>query len=621
MTIEIAITLSTVVLLLGVLASQKMGPDTAMLGALTLLMVAGVFDSITDALQGFAHPSVMMIGALYVIAAGINHTGAMEMIAQKFLGRPKSIAGAQLRLMAPVALISAFMNTTPVVVIYLPIVRDWARKLGFSPSKLLIPLSYAAILGGVCSLIGTSSNITIMRLYTDYAEAKSFTIPTATQQFWWIALIGVPVAITGITIVVLGSRWLLPDRQPPDAGVEDGERKYTVQVSVEQNSPIAGKTIEQAGLRNLPGLYLTSIQRGVQTLEAPGPDATIEPGDTLEFAGVVESVVDLLKIKGLTPATTQVQKVRADWRARTIVEAVISHNSPLVRQSVRDSQFRTQYNAAIIAVHRGGKRVEGRIGDIVLEPGDTLLLATHTGFAKAYRNSDHFYLVSQVEGASQVRHERAGVALAILGLLIILLAVPFSLFSNMARVTFGVQLPSEFPPVAAAFLCAMLMVVLRCCTGTQARESVGWQILIVIGAALGIGAAMDQTGAAAWIAGGVVQVCQTLGLGPRGILFATLLLSAALAQLITNNGVAALMFPIVMALAENQQISPVPYMVALMVVAGCNTLTATGYQTNLMVYGPGGYKYTDFIRVGAPVTLATCTIATLLAPVIWPFQP
>ncbi len=636
---EAIYTLIVVALLVVALLSNRVGTDTAMLGALTLLLVGGAVD-LKSAISGFADPSVLTIASLFVVATGLSETGAMSLLAQRMLGRPKSLPGAQIRLMAPVALMSAFMNNTPIVAMYLPIVQDWARRLRLSPSKLFMPLSFAAILGGACTLIGTSTNLAVNQLYVSYIDhlqlpadqltqseqalaqsldAMGIGRPSTLKQFWWIAVVGLPSAVLGIAFIALASRWLLPERITPDIR-GDEKRHYTVALSVEPTSPIVGKSIEDAGLRQLPGLFLSEIERARGVIPAVSPETILQAGDRLVFVGVVESVVDLLKVKGLVPATDQVEKIDADRRDRTIVEAVVSHTSPLIRKTVRASQFRTRYNAAIIAVHRGGQRLHGKIGDITLQAGDTLLLSTHHGFIDAFRNSGEFYLVSGVEGVQNVRHERAWIALSILALLVALLTIPGSVIFGAINLLPAVDLPPrDIHPLIAAMLCAVLMVYTRCTTGSQARQGINWQVLLVIAAALGIGKAMGQTGAATFLADAVFGAFS--GLGDRALLFLFAILTSVFCQLVTNKGAAVLMFPIAMAIAADANVNPEPYVVTLMVMAACSFMTPVGFVTNLMVAGPGGYRFSDYLRLGIPLTLLVATLATLIAPAAFPFHP
>jgi di/tricarboxylate transporter len=614
MSVEAWYTVGTIALVISILATNKVGVDVAMVGGLTLLMLGDVFLdgrvlSVDDAIGGFANRVVMIIGALLVVAAGLQETGGMQMIATRLLGRPTSHPVAQLRLMIPVAAMSAFMNNTPIVAMYLPIVHDWAKKLRMSPSKLFIPLSFASILGGKITYIGTASNLVLVGLFTqdianrpELFSSLGVEPQTAGQTFWNVAWLGVPTTIAGIAFIVLASRWLLPERRPANELTLDA-RKYHVDMIVQPDAPIVGKTIEEAGLRHLPGLFLTQIEREGRIRAAVGPDERLKASDVLSFAGILESVVDLRKIRGLVPATDQIEKITAERNERVLVEAVIAQRSPLVGKTVRASRFRTVFNAAIVAVYRQGRQINLKIGDIVLETGDTLLLETHDGFVSAYRNSDHFYLVSAVEGARPVRHERAWLALGILALLIALFTL------------------TNVDQVIAAFICALLMVGTRCVTGTIARKAINFQILIVIGCALGIGTALEQTGAARAIADAMLAAAHALHLPPRGMLAIIFILGAGFAQVINITGAAVLMYPITIATAVGLKMNPEPFIYTLMIAAGSSFILPIAYQTNLMVYGPGGYRFTDFVRIGVPLTIIIGALCVFLAPIVFPFAP
>jgi len=611
LTWEAWFTLGSVGLLIAALATSRIGADTAMLTVLTIMVAAGVV-SPADAVMGFGDPAVVTIAALFVVASGLSETGALEPIANKLLGRPKSIAGAQLRLMAPVAAMSAFMSNTSVVAIYLPILQSYARRLNASVSKLYMPLAFASILGGSCTLIGTSSNVIANGLYLDYFDAHAkqlidmgLTRPSTAKQFWWITTVGLPASVLGLFTIALTSRWLLPERITPDV-IADDARSYTTSVTVEPGGPIAGKTIEQAGLRHLPGLFLFAIERetkdGYQRLPAVGPEQLLRADDRLLFSGVVDSVVELHKMRGLAPATDEVGKVQTSFATRTIVEAVVSATSTLVGKTVRESNFRGRFNAAIIAVHRGGHRVEKRIGDIRLLAGDTLLLSTHEDFVTSHRNSNHFYLVSDVAGGRPPRRGRAWIALSIL-------------LAMVAMFT----LPLGQSPLSAALLCAVAMVLTRCTSGTAARNAIGWQVLLVIGAALGIGKAMAHTGAA----DAIVHLfdAATAGLGPRTTLFVFSLAVAAFSQLVSNKVAAVLMLPIAVSVSVNAGLSPEPFVVTLMASTACSFLTPIGFVVNMMVYAPGGYRFADFIRLGLPVQILVAVLCALITPLFFPFQP
>ncbi len=583
--------------MIGVLLTNKVPVEIAMMAALVANIAVGGL-SLEQALVGFAHPAVLLIAALFVVAQGLAETGATQRIAEGMLGRPTSVAKAQLRLMIPVSLLSGFMNNTPIVAMYMPIVGDWARKIRVSPSKLFLPLSFAAILGGRLTAIGSSSNLVILGQYRAQTPLEEALSPS--MLFWAPAALGAPTLVLGIAFVVLTSRWLLPERRPALSSSQDA-RRYTVQMEVQADSPIVGKTIESAGLRQLPGLFLSEIERGDELIPAPSPHATLQAGDTLSFAGILESVVDLRKIRGLVPATDQVNKLSPDLGERTLVEAVVSHNSPLAGRSVRESRFRTTYNAAIVAVHRNGERINAKVGDIHLRAGDTLLLEAHRGFVDGYRNSDDFYLVSAVAGSAPVRHEKAWLALAIFGGLI-------ACFSM-----------TNVPPVVLGLGAAVAMVATGCAPIGVARASINLQVVIVIACALGLGAAIQHSGAAEQIAAELLQACNSMGFGPTGMLFVIALLAATFAQALTNNGAAALMYPITIATAEGLGVSATPFIFVLLLGCGLSFATPIGYQTNLMVYGPGGYRFMDFTLIGVPLTLLLATVGALLAPLFFPF--
>ena len=358
-----------------------------------------------------------------------------------------------------------------------------------------------------------------------------------------------------------------------------------------------GKTIEEANLRHLPGLYLAEIDRAGRVIPAVSPQEPLLGDDRLLFVGVVASVVDLQRIRGLVPAPDQVFKLSTPRSQRLLVEAVVSNASPVVGKSVREGRFRTVYNAVVIAVARGGERLAGKIGDIVLRPGDTLLLEAPPAFATAQRNSRDFYLVSPLENSSPPRHERSLLATGILVAMVA--AVAFSLLTMLE----------------ASLLAAGLMLVTRCVTGGVARRSVDWQVLIVIAASFGLGRALELTGAAAVIASNLVGLAGGNPLLSLAIIYA---ITTLFTEMITNNGAAVLMFPIALATANSLDANFTAFAIAIMMAASASFATPIGYQTNLMVYGPGGYRFTDYLKIGVPLNILLGVVTLLIAPLVWP---
>jgi len=513
MAIEAWFTLGVVGICFAALMTNRIAPDIVMAGGLTLLLVAGIVTP-AQGLAGFANEGMITVGVLYVVVAGLRDTGAVAWIVQYMLGRPRGLTSAQLRIMGPVSLMSAFLNNTPVVAMMIPAIQDWARRHQLSVSRLLMPLSYAAIAGGTCTLIGTSTNLVVNGLLIEQTADAGLTM-------FELAWVGVPLVIMVTVMVILMSPRLLPERLPAISQFADA-RGYTVEMMVAPEGALVGKTIEQAGLRHLPGLYLIEIDRGEQVLPAPSPLERLQANDRLVFAGVVESVVDLQKINGLTPATNQIFKLGMPRPERCLIEAVLSHTCPLVGKSIRAGRFRSIYNAAVIAVSRGGAQIKGKIGDIVLRAGDTLLLEAHPSFVLQQRNSRDFYLVSQLEGSTPLRHERAPVALVIMAAMVLLVA--FDVLSMLK----------------GALLAAGFMLITGCTSGRVARRSVDWQILIVIAASIGIGQALAITGAAQAIAGYMLAL---VGANPWSVLAMVYVLTAVFTAVVTNNTAAVAHVP------------------------------------------------------------------------------
>ena len=581
-------TLAVVVACFGALSMSRVATDMIMIGGVMLLLVAGVLTP-AEALSGLSNEGMVTIGMLYIVTSGVQETGAMSGILARLLGRPRSVGVAQLSLMAPVAGASAFLNNTPLVAMFIGAVSDWAKKNRIAPSKLMLPLSYAAVIGGTTTLIGTSTTLVVNGMLIKETGHQSL-------GMFDIAVVGVPLVGAVITFVWLTSRWLLPDRQSAVTQMENS-RSYIVEMLVDVDSPLIGRTIEEAGLRHLPGSFLMEVERGANSLPAVSPQERLEARDRLIFTGLAESIVDLQKIRGLTPATDQVFKLRAAGE-RCLVEAVVSDSCPLVGRTVREGRFRTRYNAAVIAVARNGEQLHRKIGDVKLRAGDTLMLLTHPAFVEQQRNSRDFYLVSTVENSRQPRHEKAGVALAIIAAMVVAVTLGWTSM------------------LTAAMVAAAAIVITGCTTSSTARRAVDWQVLLTIAAALAIGTALDKSGAAEHIAAQITSV----GVGdPWLALVAVYVITVLFTELITNNAAAALMFPIAIATAHTLGVDFMPYVIAVLFAASASFATPIGYQTNLMVMGPGGYRFADYLRAGIPVSVLVGIISLSLIPVFWHF--
>ena len=581
-------------------------PDVALWGGTILVTIFGIIE-VGDALVGFSNPGMLTVAALFMITAGLRETGALDRIGGHMLGGARSERGALMRITPQVTVFSAFLNNTAVVAMLIPVIADWCRKHRISPSRLLIPLSYLSILGGTCTLIGTSTNLVVGGLVQELAHGELDPVRQHALRPLWLfefAYLGVPCGVVGILYLVFIARRQLPNRKDLLEKLGESVREYLVDMCVRPNCSLIGKTIEAAGLRRLPGLFLIEVLRDGRVIAPVEPDEVLVEGDRLTFAGVVSTIVDLERIPGLVPATEDdSQAPFAEHRQRRYSEAVISSTSPLIARSIRDSNFRALYNAAVIAVHRGGQRLTGRIGDIVLHVGDTLLLQTGPHFVEANRNNPDFYLVSGIEEARPVRHDRAPLALGLLGVLILLLI-------------FG---GPRLPTVVAAFLVAGLMMITRCISAGDARRGVRWDVLLTIAAAFGLGSALDASGAVHAIAALVIKGTHVLG--PVAALAAIYFVTSLFTELITNNAAAILVFPLAMAVSDQLGVNPRPFVFAVAFAASCSFATPIGYQTNMLVYGPGGYRFSDFLRIGLPMNVLLWITAVIVIPFVWPLNP
>jgi len=562
--------------------------DVVFVGVLTIILVFGIITP-QEALVGFSNEGMLTVAALYVVATGLKETGAIQFIVQKLLGQPKELWRTQVKIISPVMGMSAFLNNTPIVASFIPALQEWARKFRVPVSKLLIPLSYAAILGGTCTLIGTSTNLIVNGLLI---SEKGVSL-----NLFDPAYVGLPLAVAGVAYLMTIGRKLLPESKSGFASFEN-TREYTIEMILQPDSPLSGKTIEEGGLRNLPGLFLVEIVRDDTILAAVEPDEILQGHDRLIFTGMVESIVDLQNIQGLVPATNQVFKLDTPRRDRHLVEAVVSQTNPLNGKTIRKGEFRNRFGAVILAVSRRGERINQKTGDIKLQTGDILLMEAPRNFSERYKHSSDFLLVSTLSSKASLNLEKGWVAWSILGTMIILVTM------------------NVLSMLQASFLAAGAMFMTGCLRAEEARSSIDWKVLIVIAAALGIGNAMAITGMAESLAGGFIGLA---GEHPYFALIAVYFVTWVLTEMITNNAAAVLVFPFAISVASSLSVDFMPFVMTIMFAASASFATPIGYQTNLMVYGAGGYTFMDFLKVGLPLNLIVALITILLVPLVWPF--
>ncbi|MCO6458685.1 MAG: SLC13 family permease [Pirellulaceae bacterium] len=620
-----------VTLLIFVALQVRRGVPTDLLfvSGLVVLALTGVVTP-QQALSGFSNPAMLTVAGLLMVAAGLRSAGVLDWVGSRLLGTAHSAHGALLRLAPVLVASSAFLLNTALVAMMMPVVVDWCRRRQVSPSKLLIPLSYLTILGGVCTLIGTSTTLVVNGILRDTqqqrlaeaqelaaggessaeqaARAAAFALDVAPMSLFELGAVGLPCALAGATFLLVFGYRLLPDRTDIVEQLGEQRREYLVEMLVQPECPLIGSTVERAGLRQLPGLFLIEIDREGDILTPVTPHDVIHSGDRLVFTGVVSTIVDLEKIPGLVPAADMTYEFHPRHRQqRHLTEVVLSRTSPLIGNTVRDGNFRQLYNAAVVAVHRNGVRLTNKIGNIRLEPGDTLLLQTRDEFVSNFRNSRDFYLVSPVEGTAPRRHDKLWLAAALAGGLILWLVA-----SSCWEQTLG----GWASPAIAALAVAVLMVATRCVRVADARQALDLQTLVTIAAALGLGVALTQSGAARAIATSLVA---QVGDRPYLLLIVIYLLGMAFTEMITNNAVAAMLIPFAIEVAWEGGYNPRPFIMAIALSASLPFMTPIGYQSNLMVMGPGGYRPLDYVRCGLPLAMVVTATSLVLIPWVWPF--
>lgn len=564
-------------------------PSVVLFGSL-MLLVLGQIITLEVALEGFSNQGMLTVGILFVVAAAIQSSSRFENAVLSILGKKNRKRTRYFRLMMPVSVLSAFLNNTPVVASLIPIVNNWAKRNNLSASKFLIPLSYAAILGGVCTLIGTSTNLVIHGMMLDHGM-EGF-------SFFEIGKVGLPIALFGILFFSLWGYKMLPDRKDVITQFEETTRKFVVELRVDSIYPNIGKTIEEAGLRHLQGLFLFQVMRKGITLAPVSPDERIQEGDRLFFTGLPETIYELQK----TPGLNAIKDVEFDPRnidsdKLTTFEVVLSSVSPVLGKTVRDSNFRSRYNAAILGIHRAGGRINKKIGDIELKANDTLFIMASKDFAKKWYHTKDFALVTS-SFSSYSKPEKKG-NLALILMIVMVLAVALKLT----------------PMLIAAAAVALIMILTNIISFSDAKNSVDFEVLIIIASALGIGKALMSSGLADIIASGIISAFQ--GFGAVGIIAGMYVVTSLYTEFITNNAGAAIMFPIAYSASQNLGIDPMPFMLIIAIGASASFSTPIGYQTNLLVYNVGGYKFSDFFRSGFAMNIAAGVIGTFMVYLLY----
>jgi di/tricarboxylate transporter len=580
--------LAVVMAVLVALVRDLIAPAVAMAGGMVAVLVAGIVTP-AEALAGFSNPAPLTVAALFILARAVEKTGALTPVVRATLGTGDGERRALTRLVLPTTAASAFLNNTPIVAMLIPQVRAWCEARGKSVSLYLMPLSFAALLGGVVTLIGTSTNLVISGLLEASGQPG--------LGFFEITPVGLPVAVIGAVLLIFLTPLLLRQRRAAaDDPAAEVTRHFEVDMVVDPAGPMSGKTVEEAGLRHLRGMFLAALERQGELIAPVTPDTVLRDQDRLRFVGKSDQVLELQAMRGLSSAEAG-QLVKLGGDGARYFEAVIGAESPLVGQTLREAEFRGRYQAAVLAIHRAGQRVDEKLGQVPLRVGDTLLLLSDTGFRDRWRDRHDFLLIS----GSGFKTPDAGRRAALVGL-----------------VTLGIVVTASaeiLPILNAALLGAVVLVGLRILTPGEARAAVDLDVIVLIAAAFGVAAAVDRSGLADTIASGLVEAFAFMG--DRGVLAGVVVATVILTGIVSNNAAALLMFPIAIAAASATAIDPRGFAVAVAVASSVDFLTPIGYQTNTMVYGPGGYRFFDYARLGAPLTITVVAALLLIVPWRW----
>jgi di/tricarboxylate transporter len=587
MTPDAWLTAAVLVLVLIGLWREIATPLILIFSGLVALLLLDVVEP-EEALTGFSNPAPFSVGALFVVAAAVSKTGALDALTVRLMGTTGHTRKPMLKLLTPTTLSSAIVSNTPIVAMLIPQITAWSRRMGRSASMFLMPLSFAALLGGMLTVIGTSTNLVVAGQMDD-AGLEPF-------AFFETGIVGLPLAVLGVGLLVYLAPRMLGRRRPAGEAVDEPADHYMIEIEVTRDGPMDGLTVEQAGLRHLDGLFLAAVRRTDTTIAPATPKTILRGGNRLQFVGQIDKVIDLRAKEGLD--FVELGHV-IDLESPNVgyFLAVLGGDSPAIGMTLKEIGFRSRYQAAAIGIQRDGVSLGGKLGEIPLHIGDTLILVSDTGFRDRWSRRRDFLLIDPIGPDRPTRSPGSVRTLTILGVFI-------------AATATGLV-----PILQASLAAALAMIVIGVLTADEARRAVDIEVVGVIASAFGLASAITASGLDIVISDGVIGLFD--GLGPTWILVGVSILAIILTELVTNNAAALLVFPIAIAAAPAADLDPRGMALAVAIAASASFLTPIGYQTNTMVYGPGGYRFSDYARLGAPLTLLVIVAIALIVPAVY----
>ena len=597
MSIEIIITIVILAVTFALLLLTRISPVAIFVGALTMTITCELAP-LQQSLKGFSNSGVLTIAALFMVAAGMYSTGAITIISEWLIGRPKKLITAQLKILPSISFGSAFLNNTPLVAMMIPGIRDLAKNCGLPATKLYIPLSYASILGGTCTLIGTATNLVIGGMMLDAMEKAGPGSPFMRELTMFDpGLIGLPVTITGLVFIITVGKWLLPNTKEM-VDHDENRRFYRAEFTVEKGSAVIGSSIDDLGYLSSSTYYLNALYRADGSQVSLAANPVLRQGDMLVFTTDLDNIETLWSTNGLIPVNV-LHKMKSPRYQHTLVTVVVSRRALSVGRLVSELPLEeSPYRMNVVAASRGTKPLETSISNHRIQAGDLLVLEVGDSFFYQNRREIDFLAVKKLSKAKLQRTDRAVAAGLITISMVAVVALGFMSMLN------------------AALLASGLMVLTGCMSLKEAGQSVEFGTVVVIASAIGLEAAVTSSGLSAILADFFAGIG---GGNPTIALIVVFCGCIFMDTLVTNVASAVFMFPIALMMAEQMSVSFMPFAMTVLVGASCSFISPVGYQTNLMVYGPGGYSFIDYVKIGVPLTVIVGIVTILLTPLFFPF--
>lgn len=580
-----------IVLMLIGLSFEVIRADFLIFLVLVIFLITGVISS-EQALKGFSNEGMLTVLLLFIVAGAIQKHGIIEMLVYRLLGKANNVKKSMVKVMLPVGLASGFLNNTPIVVALTPIIRDWAVDNGYSPSKFLIPLSYMTILGGTITMIGTSTTLVVHGLLLS-AGLEGF-------SFFTLTAVGVPITIAGLVFLLTIGYKLLPEHLGAKEQISQETKEFLAEAIIEEKFEHEGQTITKLGQNVFDGIYIIEIIRNDSRVYPVTGETKVLNGDHIIFSGSLNTIARIQKFKGVTIKTgTELTLDDVSNKDSHLIETVVSHNSSLLNKTLKQANFKTRYDAGVIAIHRNNQRIKSRVGDIVLKTGDTLLLLADNAFIDKHKYSSDFYVVNDVAPPENLEQDMRKGWIGLFALILMILVVTMGLLTMLE----------------AMLVLVVLLIGFKFISPNEVKRFVQFDVILLIASAFAVGEAMTESGLAQYIAGGLTSFATPFGV--LGVVFIIYFVTNSFTEVITNSAAAVLMFPIALEVADAMNIGYMGLIIAVTIAASASFMTPIGYQTNLIVYGPGGYKFSDYLKVGTPLSFLIMIVACLIIYFVW----